>query len=94
MPRIIQLRKERLGLKNDMQSLAGTCPSSCKAVSGALPEAHEVCKRLTRVRKALRDEAKKEKGRRRRRRRRRRDEYYDIMPKIEVDKQVDQLLDR
>ena len=90
MPRIIQLRKERLRLKNEMQSLAGTV----QAAAGLYPELYrkhdEVCKRLTRVKKALRDEAKKKKGRRRRRR----EEYYDIVPKIEVDKQVDQLLDR
>jgi hypothetical protein len=71
-----------------MQSLAGTI----QAAAGPYPELHrkhnEVCKRPTRVRKALRDEAKEKK--KRRRRRRRREVYYDIMPKIEVDKQVDQ----
>jgi hypothetical protein len=49
----------------------------------SLQEAHE-------NKKALRDEAKK----RRRRRRRGKGEYYDIVPKIDVDRQVDQLLDR
>jgi len=43
----------------------------------------EICKRLTRVRRVLRDEAKK-KGR---------EEYYDSMPKIEVDKHINRLLD-
>jgi hypothetical protein len=92
MPRIIQLRKERLRLQNDVQSLVGTV----QAAAGLYPELYrkhdEVCKRLTRVRKVLRDEAKK-KGRRRkkkrRKRRKRREGYYDIVLKIEVDKQVD-----
>lgn len=85
MPRIIRLRKERLRLKNEMQSLAGTV----QAAAGLYPELYqkhdEVCKKLTRVRKALRDEVKKGVEE---------EEEYDIVPKIKVDKQVDQLLDK
>ena len=84
MPRIIQLRRERLRLRDEMRSLAGTV----KAAEGPYPELYrqhnEVCRKLTRVRKAFRDEAKKK----------RREEYYDTMPKNEVDKQIDQLLNK
>lgn len=84
MPRIIYLRKERPRLKNETQPLA----RAVQAAAGPYPELYqqhdEVCRTLTRVRKVLRHEAKK-KGR---------EECYDSMPKIGVDKHIDQLLDR
>jgi hypothetical protein len=74
-PHIIQSRKERLRLKNEMQPLAG----AVQAAVGPYPELYrqhdEVCKRLTRVRKVFRDEAKKKEEEK---------EYFDTMPKIEV----------
>jgi hypothetical protein len=84
MSRIMKLRRQRLELRDEMRSLVGTV----RAAEGTYPELYrqhnEVCKKLTRVRKALRDETKEK----------RRKEYYDIMPKIEVDKQIDQFLNQ
>jgi hypothetical protein len=82
MPRIIQLKSERLRLRDEMRSLAGTVKAAAESFPELYQQHEEVCKELTRVRKALRSEAKKKK----------REEYYDTMPVIEVDKQIDQLL--
>jgi hypothetical protein len=82
-PRIVQLRKERLELRNEIRSLAGTI----EAAQELYPELHlqhaKVIKRLHKERKALRKKAKEEM----------KEEYHDTMPTIEVDKQIDQLLD-
>lgn len=85
MPRIIQLRKERLRSKDEMRSLAGTVKAAERTYPELYRQHNEVRKKLTRVRKALRDEAKKK---------RKREDYYDTMAKIEVDKQIGQLLNR
>jgi predicted transcriptional regulator len=83
MPRVVQLRKERLGLRDEMRSLAGTI----EAAQDQYPELYwkhdEVCKKLEKVRRTLRQEAKQKM----------REEYYDTMPINEVDKQIDQLVD-
>jgi hypothetical protein len=63
-----------------MRSLAGTVKAAGRPYPELYRQHNEVCKK----RKALRDEAKKK----------RREEYYDTMPKIEVDKQIDQLLNK
>jgi hypothetical protein len=65
-----------------MRSLAGTVKAAVELFPELYQQHEEVCKKLTRVRKALRSEAKKK----------RREEYYDTMPVIEVDKQINQLL--
>jgi hypothetical protein len=67
-----------------MRSLTGTVKAAERTYPGLYQQHNEVCKKLTRVRKALRQEAKTK----------RREEYYDTMPRIEVDKQIDQLLDK
>jgi hypothetical protein len=80
----VQLRREGLRLRDEMRSLAGTVKAAERPYPELYRQHNEVCKKLTRVRKALRDKAKKK----------RREEYYDIMPKIEVNKQIDQLLNK
>jgi seryl-tRNA synthetase len=77
---IIQLRREGLRLRGEMRSLAGIVKAAKKPYPKLYRQHNEVCKK----RKALRDEAKKKS----------REEYYDTMPKIEVDKQIDQLLNK
>jgi hypothetical protein len=66
-----------------MRSLAGTI----EAAQDQYPELYwkhdEVCKKLEKVRRTLRQEAKQKM----------REEYYDTMPINEVDKQIDQLVD-
>jgi hypothetical protein len=84
MPRIIQLRKERLRLKNEIRSLARTVKAAEKSYPKLYRQHNEIYKKLTRVKKALRNETKKK----------RREKYYDTMPKIEIDKQIDQFLNK
>ena len=80
--RIRSLRKQRLALKNDIRALYGTL----KKAEHADPDryrAHEaVVKELARVRAVYRREKKVEF----------REDYFDTMPGVEIDKQIDQLL--
>jgi hypothetical protein len=65
-----------------MRSLAGTIEAA-KDVLPELYQKHEqVCKRLHRARKSLHQEAKETM----------RYEYYESMPVVEVDEQIDRLL--
>jgi hypothetical protein len=80
--RIRNLRTQRLALKNDIRALYGIL----KKAEHADPDryrAHEaVVKELARVRAIYRREKKVEF----------REDYFDAMPGVEIDKQIDQLL--
>jgi Protein of unknown function (DUF3435) len=81
-PRILELRKERIDLRNEMRSLAGTIEAA-KDLHPELYEKHgQVCRKLQRARKSLMIEAKREM----------KEKYFDNMPVAEVDKQIDRLL--
>jgi Protein of unknown function (DUF3435) len=81
-PRIVQLRREREELKKEMRSLEGTIEATKEPHLDLYQRHQGVCRELARVRDALRREAwvKTKK------------EYHSVMPAIEVDKQIDQLL--
>ncbi len=81
-PRIMQLRKERNELKNEMRSSARTIEAAKTSHPDLYSKHREVCKKLARVRKAFHREAQIKT----------REEYYEVMPMMEVDKQLDQLL--
>ena len=80
--RIRSLREQRLALRNEIRTLYGTL----KKAERADPErylAHEaLVKELARVRAVYRREKKVEF----------REDYFDTMPSVEIDKQIDQLL--
>ena len=65
-----------------MRLLAGTIEAAREQYPELYRRHGEVCKMLEKVRRIFRQEAKEEM----------REEYYDTMPTIEVDKQIDQLL--
>jgi len=80
--RIRSLRKQRLALKNDIRALYGTLKKA-KHTDPDRYQAHEaVVKELARVRAVHRREKKVEF----------REDYFDTMPGVEIDKQIDQLL--
>ena len=82
-PCVTQLRKERLRLRDETRSLAGTVEVTPERYPELCRKHGEACKRLEKVRRSLRPEAKEDM----------KEESYDDMQTIEVDKQVDQLLD-
>jgi uncharacterized protein YdcH (DUF465 family) len=59
IPRIVQLRKERLRLRDEMRSLARTIKAAERPYPELYRQHNEICKKLTRIKKALRDKAKK-----------------------------------
>ena len=81
-PRVLELRGERLKLMHEMRSLAGTVEAAEDLYPELYQQHEEVCKRLEKVRRTFRQEAKQKM----------REEYYRTMPTIEVNKQIDQLL--
>ena len=62
-----------------MQSLAGTVEVTPEQYPELYRKHDEACKKLEKVRRSLRQEAKEKM----------REEYYDTMPTIEVDEQID-----
>ncbi|OXV07294.1 hypothetical protein Egran_04941, partial [Elaphomyces granulatus] len=78
-PRILELRWEKREFKEEMRSLAGT-------IQNAFPELYqrhnEVSKKLTKLRKVLRDDT----------RQKARKDYFLMAPVLEVDRQIQQLL--
>jgi hypothetical protein len=59
--------------------LAGTVEVAQEQYPELYGKHDEICKRPKKLRRSLRQEAKEKMG----------DEYYDTMPAIEVDKQID-----
>jgi hypothetical protein len=84
MPRIIKLRKERLRLRNKIRSLAEIIKTAKRSYLKLYRQYNEVCKRFIRIRKAFRDKIKNKK----------KEKYYDIILKIEINKQIDQFLNK
>ena len=80
--RIRSLRIQRLALKNEIRALYGTFKKAERADPDRYRAHEAVVKELARVRAVYRREKKVEF----------REDYFDTMPGVEVDKQIDRLL--
>jgi predicted secreted Zn-dependent protease len=80
--RIHRLREQRLALKNEMRALYSTVKMAQHADPGCYREHEAVVKELTQVQAAYQREKKAEFQ----------EDYFDKMPGLEIDKQIDQLL--
>src|SRR6266511_3189068 len=80
---IRRLREQRLTLRDEMRTLYGTLNKAKHADPGCYREHETVIKELARVRAVHRRERKAEC----------RQNYFDTMPVVEIDKQIDQLLE-
>jgi hypothetical protein len=79
---IRHLRQRRLALKDEIRALYGTLKKAERANPDRYREHEAAVKELTRVRAVYRREKKVEF----------REDYFDTMPGVEIDKQIDQLL--
>jgi hypothetical protein len=82
LDQIRRLRDRRLALKNEIRALYGTIKKAKSLDPGRFQEHEAAVKELVRVRAIHRREKKIEF----------REEYFETMPGIEIDKQIDQLL--
>jgi hypothetical protein len=80
--RIRRLQEKRLALKNEMRALYGTLKKAKGLDPDRFKEHEVVVRELTRVRSVHRREKKVEY----------REGYFETMPGVEIDKQIDQLL--
>jgi hypothetical protein len=80
--RIRSLKRQRLELRNEIRALYGTFKKAEHADPDRYQEHETVVKELARVRAVYKREKKVEF----------REDYFDIIPGIEIDKQIDQLL--
>ena len=82
LDRIRSLKEQRLELRSEIRALYGTLKKAEHADPDRYQEHEAVVKELARVRPVYRREKKVEF----------REDYFDTMPGVEIDKQIDQLL--
>jgi hypothetical protein len=82
LDQVRRLRERRLALKDEMRALYGTFRKVKSLDPDRFKEHEAVVKELTRVRAVYRRERKVEL----------REDYFETMPGVEIDKQIDQLL--
>src|SRR3984957_17541853 len=82
LDQIRRLRNQRLALKNEIRALYGTIKKTKRLDPDRFQEHEAAVKELVRVRAIHRREKKIEF----------REDYFETMPGIEIDKQIDQLL--
>jgi Protein of unknown function (DUF3435) len=83
-PGILELRREKRELKEEMRSLAGTVQNAREPFPDLYQKHDEITKRLAKLRKTLRDDTKQTSGK----------EYFHNAPVLEIDNQIEQLLDK
>jgi PAS domain-containing protein len=81
-PEILELRREKRELKEEMRSLAGTIQNARDPFPDLYRRHDEISKKLTKLRKVLRDNTQQTA----------RKDYFHTAPVLEIDRQIQQLL--
>ncbi|ODM19121.1 hypothetical protein SI65_05738 [Aspergillus cristatus] len=81
-PEILELRREKRELKEEMRSLAGTIQNTRNHFPDLYQRHDEISRKLTKLRKALQDNTQQTA----------RKDYFHTAPVLEIDRQIQQLL--
>ncbi|BCR88235.1 uncharacterized protein ACHE_40799A [Aspergillus chevalieri] len=81
-PEILELRREKWELKEEMRSLAGTIQNARNHFPDLYQRHDEISRKLTKLRKALQDNTQQTA----------RKDYFHTAPILEIDRQIQQLL--